>query len=85
MFQYLFRLKRLQLELEEAWAALKGGRESPPVVGSGSAPLWHVRAHMAHYINNLLIYIQVNDALLLCATLWLEYAKMLKAGCTTRR
>lgn len=58
MFQYLFRLKRLQLDLEEGWAALKSQRQALRPAHN-SAPLWHVRAHMAHYVNNLLLYIQV--------------------------
>ena len=52
LFQYLFRLKRLQLELDLAWAALsrqEGGL------------LWRVRGHMAHIVNNLQLYMQARS------------------------
>ena len=56
LFQYLFRLKRLQLELDLAWAALsrqEGGL------------LWRVRGHMAHIVNNLQLYMQARSWTLL--------------------
>ena len=63
LFQYLFRLKRMQLELETTWAALGGHRakaeEGGTSRGTAAPPLWQVRGHMAHFINNLQLYIQV--------------------------
>ena len=55
LFQYLFRLKRLQLELDLTWAALsrqEGGL------------LWWVRGHMAHIVNNLQLYMQAGSWIL---------------------
>jgi len=65
LFQYLLRLKRMQLELETTWAALGGHRaraEEGATARRGAPPLpplWQVRSHMAHFINNLQLYIQV--------------------------
>jgi gamma-tubulin complex component 4 len=57
LFQYLLRLKRVGLGLEDAWGALRRGRAGlqEGVLGQ----LWHVRQHMAHMVNNLQIYVQV--------------------------
>jgi hypothetical protein len=57
LFQYLLRLKRVGLGLEEAWGVLRRGQGG--ATANGAAPLWHVRHHMAHMINNLQIYVQV--------------------------
>lgn len=62
MFQYLFRLKRMQLELDRAWGVM-GGAKSSFQAASGNAldthPMWQVRSHMAHFMNNLQLYSQV--------------------------
>lgn len=64
MFQYLFRLKRLQLELELSWAALKNQAGRRAGAGPrGSPPLWQVRSHMAQFVNNLQLYIQASQDL----------------------
>lgn len=57
LFQYLLRLKRVGLGLEDAWGSLKRGQLAAQ--GGGVGQLWHVRQHMAHMINNLQIYVQV--------------------------
>lgn len=63
MFQYLFRMKRVQLELDRAWAAMGSQRSSFQAtsqgLAKGASPLWKVRSHMAHFMNNLQLYIQV--------------------------
>ncbi|CAD7697778.1 unnamed protein product [Ostreobium quekettii] len=64
MFQYLLRLKRVQLGLEEAWQSMcsrnwRGDTRSGGV-SSSRLPLWQLRQHMAHFITNLQIYIQVD-------------------------
>eukprot|EP00884_Botryococcus_braunii_P020473 jgi/Botrbrau1/7109/Bobra.0165s0127.1 len=58
LFQYLLRLKRVGLGLEDAWGALKRGRAG--VQEGVLGQLWHVRQHMAHMVNNLQIYVQVD-------------------------
>ena len=69
MFQYLFRLKRMQLELDRTWAVMSSRKDSGQALAHrtppGAIPLWQVRSHMAHFINNLQLYIQV---LCLCNT-----------------
>ncbi|EFJ37238.1 hypothetical protein SELMODRAFT_77770 [Selaginella moellendorffii] len=70
VFQYLLRLKRIQLELEKSWAKAmqRDRRESrgrqknhkkddPKVSGM---PTWRLRQHMAYLITNLQFYIQVD-------------------------
>ncbi|KAJ7518689.1 hypothetical protein O6H91_20G003500 [Diphasiastrum complanatum] len=74
VFQYVLRLKRIQLELEKSWAeamqhdradAIEARKE--PVSGSTAKqrrqqrmPMWRVRQHMAYLITNLQFYIQVD-------------------------
>ena len=68
MFQYLFRLERMQLELKRCWTSMseqtrQTGRGkavlSSLAVPAGMPSLWQVRTHMAHVISNLQLYIQV--------------------------
>lgn len=62
IFQYLFRLKRMQLELDKAWLTFGGARGSFRAASEtlpDSQPLWHVHSHMAHFMNNLQLYLQV--------------------------
>jgi len=58
VFQYLVRLKRLQLELEESWALMRIQRKSPS--HGGRSRLMNLRQQMAHLITNLQIYFQVD-------------------------
>lgn len=71
MFQYLFRLERMQLELKRCWTAmsshgptrrtgLPGEIWRGPQAPEGLPSLWRVRSHMAHLIGNLQLYIQVS-------------------------
>ena len=78
MFQYLFRMKRMQVELERAWVAMGSQRGSSLAASwdgsAGLAPLWQVRSHMAHFINNLQLYIQVQAVAAICQVLRLLMA-----------
>jgi hypothetical protein len=58
VFQYLVRLKRAQLLLEDAWATLRVRRRLHAAPAS-SARLLQLRQHMAHLVTNLQIYFQV--------------------------
>ena len=72
MWQYLFRLRRVQLVLEEAWATLQalqhpteggsGGSAGQPPRLSGPlrVQLWQLRQRMAHFTENLQMYLQVS-------------------------
>ncbi|CAM6105636.1 unnamed protein product [Calypogeia fissa] len=74
VFQYLLRLKRIQLELEKSWAeamhfdrADSRKQRKDPVNGSHAwqrrqlrMPMWRVRQHMTYLITNLQFYIQVD-------------------------
>lgn len=67
VFQYLLRLKRIQVDLEAAWGVLRrqAGREKKSKdlpQQKRSLPLWHLRHHMAFIISNLQIYVQVCSA-----------------------
>ena len=66
LFQYLFRLRRVQFDLDTAWAGLRtaaktsGAGATVSDVGGGFAAAWRLRHDMSHLVNNLLIYIQVD-------------------------
>lgn len=74
VFQYLLRLKRIQLELEKSWAeamqqdrADSAKQRKDPVNGVTSTqrqkqrmPMWRIRQHMTYLITNLQFYIQVD-------------------------
>ena len=62
LFQHLFRLRRVQHDLDTAWAALRSlaRQESGAGAGAGLAAAWRLRHDMSHLVNNLLIYIQVD-------------------------
>ena len=61
VFQYLLRLKRIQVDLEGSWAVMRrqAGRSRDLPLHTRRLPLWHLRHHMAHIITNLQIYVQV--------------------------
>ena len=62
LFQYLFRLKRMQLEVDKAWLTINGARGSiqeAPGTAPRSQSLWHVHSHIAHFMTNLQTYVQV--------------------------
>jgi len=64
VFQYLLRLKRIQLELEKSWAqAMQQDRADTAEQRRDSRqqrmPMWRVRQHMTYLITNLQFYIQV--------------------------
>ena len=65
VFQYLLRLKRIQIDLESSWAVMRrqAGRSRDLPLHTRRLPLWHLRHHMAYIIANLQIYVQVR---LLC-------------------
>ncbi|XP_057828040.2 gamma-tubulin complex component 4 [Cryptomeria japonica] len=74
VFQYLIRLKRIQLELEKSWAeamqqdhadsALERKDRTNRLVSQQRRqqrmPMWRVRQHMTYLITNLQFYIQVD-------------------------
>ncbi|BBN17581.1 gamma-tubulin complex component 4 [Marchantia polymorpha subsp. ruderalis] len=74
IFQYLLRLKRIQLELEKSWAeamhydrADSAKQRKDPENGDFASqrrqlrmPMWRVRQHMTYLITNLQFYIQVD-------------------------
>lgn len=65
VFQYLLRLKRIQLELEKSWAqAMQQDRDDTANKRRDSRqqrmPMWRVRQHMTYLITNLQFYIQVD-------------------------
>lgn len=74
-FQYLLRLKRIQLELEKSWAEAMqqdradSAKQRKDAVNGTSAttqrqqhrmPMWRIRQHMTYLITNLQFYIQVH-------------------------
>ncbi len=61
VFQYLLRLKRIQVDLESSWAVMRrqAGRSRDLPLHTRRLPLWHLRHHMAYIIANLQIYVQV--------------------------
>ena len=61
VFQYLLRLKRIQVDLETSWAVMRRqpGRSRDPALHTRRLPLWHLRHHMAYIVANLQIYVQV--------------------------
>lgn len=71
MFQYLLRLKRIQLELEKSWAQAmqqdradtadqrRDSRQQRRESRQQRMPMWRVRQHMTYLITNLQFYIQV--------------------------
>ena len=61
VFQYLLRLKRIQVDLEGAWRVMRrqAGRPRDLPQQTRHLPLWHLRHHMAYIISNLQIYVQV--------------------------
>lgn len=61
VFQYLLRLKRIQVDLEAAWGVMRrqAGRSKDLPQQMRQLPLWHLRHHMAYIISNLQIYVQV--------------------------
>ena len=67
LFQYLLRLKRLQLELEDTWAVMRrqAARTRSDQLHLRRLPLWQVRHQMAYLVANLQIYIQVETLPLL--------------------
>ncbi|MCO5567124.1 hypothetical protein L7F22_020810 [Adiantum nelumboides] len=74
VFQYLLRLKRIQLELEKSWAEAmqqdrtESSRQRRDSVNHVLAtqrqqqrmPTWRIRQHMTYLITNLQFYIQVD-------------------------
>eukprot|EP00250_Pteridium_aquilinum_P022274 c25338_g1_i2 orf=77-2320(+) len=74
VFQYLLRLKRIQLELEKSWAeamqqdradSAKQRRDSVNGITATQRqqqrmPMWRIRQHMTYLITNLQFYIQVD-------------------------
>lgn len=61
VFQYLLRLKRIQVDLEGAWGVMRRQAGQPRDLPQQTRhlPLWHLRHHMAYIISNLQIYVQV--------------------------
>ncbi|KAG0625267.1 hypothetical protein M758_2G041200 [Ceratodon purpureus] len=72
VFQYLLRLKRIQLELEKSWAQAmqqdradtadqrRDGHQQRRESRQLRMPMWRVRQHMTYLITNLQFYIQVD-------------------------
>jgi gamma-tubulin complex component 4 len=71
VFQYLLRLKRIQLELEKSWAEAMQQDRADSAQQRGDSrqqrmPMWRVRQHMTYLITNLQFYIQACSALYNC-------------------
>lgn len=60
LFQYLLRLKRLQMALEDALGALRLARARDPAEHARMRSLWNLRHTMAHVMANLQIYVQAD-------------------------
>lgn len=60
LFQYLLRLKRLQLALEDALGTLRLLRARDPAASARLRVLWNLRHNMAHAMANLQIYVQAD-------------------------
>eukprot|EP00775_Hariotina_reticulata_P005315 gene5317-5550_t len=62
LFQFLLRLKRVQLALESAWQELGRlcGRGGGGTTAADIGPLLQLRLHMGHFISNLQIYLQLD-------------------------
>ncbi|CAL5227089.1 g9995 [Coccomyxa viridis] len=58
LFQHLLRLKRVNAELDAAWASLR--RQAGAESLQSRQPIWDVRLHMAHLLLNLQVYMQVD-------------------------
>ena len=56
LFQHLLRLKRVNAELDAAWASLR--RQAGAESLQSRRPIWNVRLHMAHLLLNLQVYMQ---------------------------
>lgn len=56
LFQHLLRLKRVNAELDAAWASLR--RQAGAESLQSRQPIWDVRLHMAHLLLNLQVYMQ---------------------------
>ncbi len=57
--QHLLRLKRVNAELDAAWASLR--RQAGAESLQSRQPVWDVRLHMAHLLLNLQVYMQVRS------------------------
>lgn len=62
MFQYLWRLRRVHVELDEVWTTLRrlAVESNAHATLSNSPLLWHLRHQMVHLICNVQIYVQVD-------------------------
>jgi len=62
MFQFLWRLRRVHVELDEVWTTLRrlAMRSRAHAEFSSSSQVWHLRHQMVHLICNLQIYVQVD-------------------------
>lgn len=72
VWRYLLRLRRVGAMLEGAWGVMRrqaAAHRADPGFHASRLPLWQLRAHMAHFVGNLQIYLQVPQ--LLCAPLQL--------------
>jgi gamma-tubulin complex component 4 len=62
MFQFLWRLRRVHVELDEVWSVLRrlAMRSPDHSAFSNSSQVWHLRNQIVHLICNLQIYVQVD-------------------------
>ncbi|KAK9868295.1 hypothetical protein WJX84_009043, partial [Apatococcus fuscideae] len=60
MFRYLLLLKRTALTLDAAWSVLRRRTAASAARQPALVPLTHLRHQMAHFISNLLVYIQTD-------------------------
>ena len=69
LFKLLLRLRRVEDSLHTAWSVMRStdtGRGasngSPAPDAARWLPLWRLRSQMAHFVNNLQIYLQVTES-----------------------
>ena len=62
MFQFLWRLRRVNVELDEVWTTLRriAMRSRHHAHFSNSPQVWHLRHQMVHLVYNYQIYVQVD-------------------------
>lgn len=67
LWQHLFRLRRVQLALEGAWASLQAMQHRKPedggpprLPGGLRASLWQLRLEQQHFVNNMILYLSMD-------------------------
>ncbi len=79
LFGFLWVVKRVQIELQKAWASQTTIGAMPHAQRAALMPLWRLRAHMSFLVDNLQYYLQVD----VLDVQWLQLTRVAeeKAGC----